>query len=168
MTTCIIFYTSDEESEGKADSDKMSLWSLYNIIIKTRTIKTASGNVEVESMSSNNITVSSHTLWLFLVLFRATFSETFCPVTTSSCSVFSFPLTLSCLTLASIPLSLTDSTLSLVTYNCGCHLPYTHHHEGLFLWIFSHPFSLSPPTLFQGKFYGLNVCVSSQTHMLKP
>ena len=50
MTTCIIFYTSDEEPEGKADSDKMSLWSLYNIIIKTRTIKTASGNVEVESI----------------------------------------------------------------------------------------------------------------------
>lgn len=59
MTTCIIFYTSDEEPEGKADSDKMSLWSLYNIIIKTRTIKTASGNVEVESMSSNNITVTA-------------------------------------------------------------------------------------------------------------
>ena len=143
MTTCIIFYTSDEESEGKADSDKMSLWSLYSIIIKTRTIKTASGNVEVESMSSNNITVSSHTLWLFLVLFRATFSETFCPVTTSSCSVFSFPLTLSCLTLASIPLSLTDSTLSLVTYNCGCHLPYTHIMKvcfyGYFLILFLFP-----------------------------
>lgn len=50
MTTCIIFYTSDKEPEGKADLDKMSLWSLYSIIIKTRTIKTASGNAEVESI----------------------------------------------------------------------------------------------------------------------
>ena len=143
MTTCIIFYTSDKEPEGKADLDKMSLWSLYSIIMKTRTIKTASGNVEVESISSNTITVSSHTLWLFLVLFRAAFSETFCLVTTSSGSMFSFPLTLSYLTLASIPLSLTDSTLSLVSYNCGCHLPYTHTLKvcfyGYFLILFFFP-----------------------------